>query len=73
MKKKKQLQKIYTRIRKSRTEKGYSQQFVADLLNISQNAYCKIENGQTRLLVSTLLAITEILEVKLCDILKGIK
>ncbi len=67
------LRLIYNRIRKFRHEKGYSQQNVADILKVSQNAYYKIENGQTKLLVSTLFALAEIFEVSLCDFLVDIK
>lgn len=65
--KEEKLQLIYTQIRKYRYEKGYTQQNIADLLKISQNAYYKIENGRTKLLVGTLLSLTEIFEVNLCD------
>ncbi len=40
---------VTEKIRKLRQEKGYSQQYMALKLNISQNAYCKIERGETRL------------------------
>ncbi len=71
--KKEQLELIYVRIRKFRYQKNYTQQYVADHLKISQNAYYKIENGQTKLLVSTLLSLSEIFEVTLCDFFSGIK
>jgi transcriptional regulator with XRE-family HTH domain len=40
-----------TLIKKLREEKGYSQKGVAHALNMSQVAYCKIENNQTELKV----------------------
>ncbi len=67
------LQLIYIRIRKFRHEKGYTQQNIADLLKISQNAYCKIENGHTRLLVSTLISLAGIFEVRLCNFFNDAK
>jgi len=71
--KEEKLQKIYGRIIRFRHEKKFTQQHVADCLKISQNAYYKIENGRTKLLVSTLLSLTEIFEVNLCDFLSDIK
>lgn len=65
--KEKELQLICDRIRRYRYEKGFSQQNIADQLNISQNAYHKIENGQTRLLMKTVLLLADIFEVHLCD------
>ena len=71
--KEEKLQLIYTRMRKLRHEKGYSQQNLADFLKVSQNAYYKIENGRTRLLVGTLISLSEIYEINLCDFFKDIK
>lgn len=71
--KEKELQLICNRIRKFRYEKGLSQQNVADKLNMSQNAYFKIESGQTRLLLVTVLLLADIFEVSLCDFFFGIQ
>lgn len=65
--KEKELQLICDRIRKLRYEKGLTQERVANHLNISQNAYHKIENGRTKLLVVTLLMLTDIFKVNLSD------
>lgn len=35
-------------IRTIRLERGYSQYDMADALDISQNSYCLLENGQTK-------------------------
>ena len=72
MKKEKQLQLVCYRIRKFRLEKQLSQQNVADQLKMSQNAYYKIENGKTRLLVSTLISLKEIFGVRMSDFFRGI-
>ena len=55
--------KIRKRIKSSRIEKGYSQDYVGTRLNMSQIAYHKLENGITQLKVETLLELARILEV----------
>jgi len=37
------------KLRKLREQKGYSQEYIASRLNISQSAYSKIEKGETDL------------------------
>jgi transcriptional regulator with XRE-family HTH domain len=44
-------------IRKIRIRKAYSQYFMANAMKISQNAYCLIENGQTKITLEHLNAI----------------
>jgi transcriptional regulator with XRE-family HTH domain len=56
-------QDILRFIRSRREELGYSQEYMAFKLAISQNAYCKIENGNCRLTIDTLLAIGQVLQV----------
>jgi transcriptional regulator with XRE-family HTH domain len=46
-----------------RLKKNYSQDYIAKKLGISQKAYSKIENNETRLNVEALLSISEILEI----------
>ena len=55
--------KIRKRIKSSRIEKEYSQDYVGTRLNMSQIAYHKLENGKTQLKVETLLELARILEV----------
>ena len=55
---------ISVKIRQAREKSNYTQEYVANLLNISQNAYSKIELGVTRLSVERLLQIAEVLQ---CD------
>jgi len=54
---------IERNIRKIRELKSYSQEFVANKLNLSVRAYSKIENGETQLTLNRLNQISEILEV----------
>jgi len=61
--KEKELQLICDKIRKLRYEKGLTQEQVANHLNMSQNAYHKIENGRTKLLVVTLLMLADLFKV----------
>jgi transcriptional regulator with XRE-family HTH domain len=62
---------IRERIKIIRIEKGYSQDYMADMLNISQNAYHKLEKGHTRIHLEKFIDIAEILEVKFSELLKG--
>ena len=60
-----------SKIRKFRTEKGYTQEFMANQLGISQNAYHKIESGQTQVKAQTLEQIADVLEVDRTKLLNG--
>jgi transcriptional regulator with XRE-family HTH domain len=62
---------IHTRIRKLREAKGLKQQTMADLLDMSQAAYNKIENAQTSIKVDILVKIAEILQISLDELVKG--
>ena len=62
---------IRERIKIIRIEKGYSQDYMADMLNISQNAYHKLEKGHTRIHLEKFIDIAEILEVKFSELLNG--
>ena len=50
-------------VKKTRYEKNFSQDYIAKKLGITQKAYSKIENNETKLNVDTLTKIAEILEV----------
>jgi len=52
------------KIRKVRQLKDYSQEYVANLLKISQRAYSKIESGETKISDSRINEISKVLEVK---------
>ena len=63
------MEKIINKIRDIRKDKGYSHEYMAHLLDISQVAYSKIEKNETKLTVERLFKIAEILEAKIEDIL----
>ena len=63
------MEKIINKIREIRKDRGYSHEYMAHLLEISQVAYSKIEKNETKLTVERLFKIAEILEAKIEDIL----
>ena len=56
-------------IRKIRELRDYSQDYLAAKLNISQNAYSKIELGYSDITLNRLFSISTILEVELTDLI----
>jgi transcriptional regulator with XRE-family HTH domain len=54
---------ICEKLKSLREKHGYTQQEVADALNMSQNAYSLLENGITKLDVERLFAIAEFYKV----------
>jgi transcriptional regulator with XRE-family HTH domain len=63
------MEKVINKIRDIRKDKGYSHEYMAHLLDISQVAYSKIEKNETKLTVDRLFKIAEILETKIEDVL----
>jgi transcriptional regulator with XRE-family HTH domain len=61
---------ISAHIRKIRESRNYTQDYLAAKLNMSQNAYSKIELGLSNINLSRLMRIAEILEVDVVDIIK---
>jgi len=59
---------IVSNIRKIREFRNYTQDYLAAKLQISQNAYSKIELGYSSVTLNRLIEITEILEVELADL-----
>lgn len=57
------------RIRAIRKRKGLQQIDLADLLNISQRAYSKLENGETQLTIARLQKIAQFLNVSTTELL----
>lgn len=51
------------KIRKIRTLKGYTQDYMATKLDVSQRAYSKLENNEIKLDWNRLTTISEILEI----------
>ncbi|KGE14877.1 helix-turn-helix domain-containing protein, partial [Sphingobacterium deserti] len=62
--------KIAATIRVERFRRGYSQEFMALQLHISQNAYSRIERGVTKLDIERLDAIAALLGVTIEFLLK---
>jgi transcriptional regulator with XRE-family HTH domain len=60
---------VATNIRNKREELNYTQEYLAAKLNISQNAYSKIELGYTKITVERLFQIANILEAELGDLI----
>jgi GAF domain-containing protein len=60
-----EIQTIATNIRDARLYRNYSQDYLAYKLQISQNAYSKVELGYTKVTVDRLIIIAAILEVPL--------
>ena len=54
-------------IRKRREFRNYTQEYLALKLNISQNAYSKIELGYTKITLERLFHIADILEFDVID------
>lgn len=59
-------------IRIQRLQKGYSQCYMAYCLEISQNAYSKIELGQTDVTISRLIEVAQILDISALSLLKTV-
>jgi len=53
---------IATRIRTIREVRNLKQDYMADRLGISQNAYSRLENGQTRITLERLQRVSELLD-----------
>jgi len=63
------IKKVAGNIKNARLYRNYSQDYLAQKLNISQNAYSKIELGYTRVTVERLFIIADVLNVDPCDFL----
>ncbi len=60
---------ILKNIEKLRKDKGFSHEYMAHKLDISQSSYCKIEKNITKLSVERLFKLAEILDTKVAEIL----
>ncbi len=60
---------IAANIRKLREYRDYTQDYLAAKLDISQNAYSKIELGHSRITLERLFTISAILEVNPADLI----
>jgi len=62
-------ERIALNLRNARLMRNYSQEYMAHQLNISQNAYSKMEMGRTQITVETVFKIAGILEVDIYTLL----
>jgi transcriptional regulator with XRE-family HTH domain len=56
-------------IRAVRENRGYTQEYMAEMLDICQSTYANLESGKTMLSISRLLMIAEILETDFADLI----
>lgn len=66
-----ELKEIRERIKRIRFEKGLTQDNMADMLSISQNAYHKLENGHTRICLSKFINICKVLKIDPVELING--
>ena len=59
----------HTKIKHIRELKNYTQEYIANKLNLSIRAYSKIETGETQLTINRLNEISDILEVDPIELL----
>lgn len=57
------------KIKQLREQKNYTQDYVAEKLGVSQNAYSRLENGQIKLSVEKAEKLSTILEAPIWDII----
>ncbi|MDT3403561.1 helix-turn-helix domain-containing protein [Mucilaginibacter terrae] len=65
------IKSVATNIRKIREYRNYTQEYLAVKLDISQNAYSKIELGYTKITLERLFQIAQILEVDVIELIKA--
>ena len=63
------MEQVLENIKRIRKHKGYSHEYVAHELDISQVAYSKLEKNETKLSVERLYKLAEILETPVTDLL----
>lgn len=62
---------IGERIKRIRESKGYSQEYLAEELSISQSAYSDLENNKTKLNLKRLHRIAEVLEIDVLELMSN--
>lgn len=60
---------IVNRVRAQRDKKGFSQEYMANKLQMAQSNYAKLERGETKLSVERLLEIAKTLEIDVLELL----
>lgn len=61
------MNRIGFNIRKMRESKGFSQDYMANVLEISQASYARLENEETKITVERLYKVAEVLEKNIID------
>jgi transcriptional regulator with XRE-family HTH domain len=64
---------IGNKLRVLRTEKGFTQEKIADLLHMPQASYSNLENNKGKIDLKTIQKIAEIYEIHVIEILKSEK
>lgn len=64
---KEKVMQVMSMVRKRRNELNFSQDYMANKLSISQNAYSKIEIGLTKVKVQQLMHISALLDISLSN------
>jgi transcriptional regulator with XRE-family HTH domain len=64
------IQRVTEKLRLLRRKMEYSQEYMAFMLNISQNAYSRLENGKTPLTVNRLFEICTLLRISPGELLE---
>ena len=59
---------IHSKLRNARTQKGYTQEYMADSLGISQKQYSRLENGESGITLDYLEKICKQLEINPQDL-----
>ena len=62
---------IHSKLRNARTQKGYTQEYMADSLGISQKQYSRLENGESGITLDYLEKICSKLEINPQDLFAG--
>lgn len=62
---------IAATIRSKREQRNYTQEYLAAKLEISQNAYSKIELGYTKITIERLFQIADVLEYEVTDLINS--
>jgi transcriptional regulator with XRE-family HTH domain len=65
------IKSVAVNIRKIREHLNYTQEYLAMKLDISQNAYSKIELGYTKITLERLYQIAQVLEVDVIELIKA--
>jgi len=61
---------LSTRLKILREVHDFTQEYVAGVLNISQNSYCLIEKGETKITIDRLVQLAHLYKMDIVDLLK---